>query len=364
LKILVICSGIDFINYTRRASIEAIHRLNPDLEILMFNSVLNIWKKKNTAAHIKFHLYHFWVVEKLRKFRVFVYFEHFIRGLKWKKFFLRFEIIFLIDPNQYYLLPYLNGQHKLVYLLRDPSVLQDPVNIYRELPLIKRANVILGISKNLCTYYLEKYYGFIPANVHLWPNSVDLDLWNYGRWGSYLKAKSRPLAGLAGNINYVIDIKLLIHIAKRLPECDFEIAGKLDLNEKEKEEISKLLDLPNVNYLGFIPYDQFPSTVINWDIGLIAAKADHEYAKYLNNNKQYQYIALGKPFVTYRFDTDYNEFKDLVFIAMDQDDYIEKIKEAILKAKMGKNIEKGILIAKKNSSENRATQFLRIINSE
>ena len=364
MKILTVCSGIDFVNFTRRATIEAIHMINPEMDILQYNSILNIFKRKERVTRIRFYNYHFWTVESLRKFRIFQIFEYSLRYIYWKNFFKRYQVIFFIDPNQYYLLPYLSRYHKLVYLLRDPSILQDPDNFHRELPIIKRADIILGISQNLCSYYFKKYYGYIPSGVHLWPNTVDLDLWNYKRWTRHVKPKERALVGFAGNINYVIDIGLLIYIAERLPEIDFELAGKISLNMKEKEELDHLLKLPNVRHLGFITYDHFPAVVMNWDIGLVTAKPDHEYALYLNNNKQYQYMALGKPFVTYRLNADYREFLDLVFIAENKIDYVEKIKLALEKAKEISCPEKGLKIARNHSSEIRAKQFLQIVSHE
>ncbi|NJK98373.1 MAG: glycosyltransferase family 1 protein [Bacteroidales bacterium] len=86
------------------------------------------------------------------------------------------------------------------------------------------------------------------------------------------KLKKKPLIGLAGNINYVIDIQLLIFIVKSLPQYDFELAGKIELNEKEMEEFNILINLKNVTHIGFIKYDEFPKVVVNWDIGLVAAK--------------------------------------------------------------------------------------------
>jgi len=363
MKILTVCSGLDFINYTRRASIEAIHKLNPEMDVLLFNSILNIRKNKNIPSHIRFYNYHFWILERLRKFKILTSFEHIVRSIKWKSFFNRYEVVFFIDPNQYYLLQYLNRDHKLIYLLRDPSILLNPDSYYYELPIINRANAILGISNNLCSTYFEKYYGFFPANIHLWPNTVDTDLWNYKHWRKYIKQKSRPLIGLAGNIDYVIDIELLNYIATKLSDCDFEFAGKLKLDNNEQQQFQQLIQLPNVRHMGFIPYNEFPAIVINWDIGLVAAKPDHEFAHYLNNNKQYQYIALGKPFVTYRFNADYNEFEDMVFIATDRDDFIQKIRMALSKSKDQDLINKGKKIARKQSAYIRAIQFLDIIKN-
>ena len=363
MRILTVVSGLDFINYTRRATIEAIHRLNPDLDILLFNSILNIRRKKLTTPRIKFYFYHFWTVERLRKFKLFTFLEHRIRAVKWKSFFVRYDAVFFIDPNQYYLLPYLSENQKLIYLLRDPSVLLDPKIYKKELSVIERADLVLGISRNLCGYYFEKYYGFIPGNVKLWPNTVDIGLWNYNKWKPLIKKKEKPLIGLAGNITYVIDIELLIFIVKSLPEYDFEIAGKLDMSYDEQIEWNELISLPNLRYLGFIPFNEFPKVVINWDIGLVAAKPEHEFALYLNNNKQYQYMALGKPFVSYRLNSEYADFKDLVFIANDRLDFIVKIKMAFNKSKEKDIVEKGIKIASEQSSECRAKQFLKIVGN-
>lgn len=360
MKILTVCSGLDFINYTRRATIEAIHKLNPDLDILLFNSILNIREKKKTSKQIRFYSYHFWVFEKLRKLSVLSFLEHFFRFIKWKLFFQRYNIVFFIDPNQYYLLPYLNKGQKLIYLLRDPSVLMDSKNYTHELPIIKRADLILGISNNLCDYYFKKYYGYIPDNVKLWPNTVDLGLWDYSKWEPHIRQKVRPLIGLAGNITYVIDIELLLFLVSSLPEYDFEIAGKLDLNNNEQIVWNKLLMLSNIRHLGFIPYNEFPQIVINWDIGLVAAKPEHEFALYLNNNKQYQYMALGKPFVSYKLNSEYSDFEDLVFIANDRTDYIVKIRMALDKSKEKNIVERGFKIASEQSAECRAKQFLKI----
>ena len=113
--------------------------------------------------------------------------------------------------------------------------------------------------------------------------------------------------------------------------------------------------------MGFIPFDEFPGIVINWDIGLVAAKPYHEYARYLNNNKQYQYVALGKPFVTYELGSNYKDFYEMVFIAESREDYVNKINQAIDKSKEEGLKELGFKIAIEQSSEKRAESFLNYL---
>lgn len=361
MKILTVVSGLDFNNYTRKATIKAIHSFEPELEILLYNSILNFAKKKQKDDSIKFTNYHFWVVERFRKVRLFVYAEYFIRFLRWRWFFSKFKVIFFIDPNQYYLLPYLKKEQKLVYLLRDPSILLDLTSYSKEKKILKRADLVLAVSKSLCDYYFDKYYGFRPRKIELWPNTVDLSLWDYNKLRSFRQKQNRPLIGLAGNIDYVIDLELLGYIAENLPEFDLAIAGKIDKDSIDKDIWADLISRSNVKYLGFIPFDKFPEVVINWDVGIVAARNDNEWARYLNNNKQYQYVALGKPFVTYQLNADYKIFEDLVFIASDKDDFILKIREAYKKAYEAGTVQRGINIALKQSSEKRAADFLRYI---
>jgi hypothetical protein len=92
----------------------------------------------------------------------------------------------------------------------------------------------------------------------------------------------------------------------------------------------------------------------------VAAKPDHEFALYLNNNKQYQYLALGKPFVTYRLNADYEDFGDMVLIADNRDDYVNKIRSALIIAADESKIQAGLNIAQRHSADQRAFEFINI----
>ena len=362
-RILTVCSTLDFVNYTRRATIEEIWKQHQQTDILLYNSLKNYFKPKNIIKGPAFYFYHFLVPESLKRYALWSGFEYFLRKWYWKRLFSKYEVIFFTDPNQYYLLPYTNESHKIIYLIRDPSILLDKGNYAKELPIIRRANAILAVSHHLVSYYFEKYYGFVPVNVHYWPNTVDLALWDIKKWEQERRPHQRPVAGFAGNINYVIDLDLISYLASKNPQIDFEMAGKIACSAEEQQKLDKLLALPNVKHLGFIPFNQFPSVVINWDIGLVVAKTNHEFGRYLNNNKQFQYLALGKPFVTFRYDADYEEFGDLVFVASSKEEYSQMLTRALNKAIDPPTLNLALSIASKNSALSRANQFVEIVNN-
>lgn len=362
MKILAIVSGLDFRNHTRRSTLAAIHKLNPEMDVLLFNSIRNYFAPKISEPAIKFYYYNFWVVEKLRKYRFLTVLEHYLRGKKWRAFFEKYQYIFIIDPNQYYLLPYFNNQHKLIYLLRDPVILQNPLNYKSELLLIKRANAILAISESLKTHYINKHYGFQPEKIFLWSNSVDLGLWDRGKYQN-IRDSSGPVAGMAGNINKRTDLYLLKFLLIKFPEIRFEIAGNLNLNSLRMKLWEELLCFKNLCYLGYIQFANLPAVVSKWDIGLLLESKDDEYASYFNHNKIYQYMALGKPFVSFDYNEYFNEFKDAAFIGKNPVEYAEMINLAIGKSKSPDTVSACLLFAQKNSTEKRADQFLAILKS-
>ena len=361
MKILAVCSTIDFRNFVRRATLEEIWRQNPETDFLFFTGIKNRFKGKNIIEGPKFYSYHFWIPEKFKKKKKCSFIEYKLRGKRWRNFFKNYDIIFLSDPNQYYLLPYLNRQ-KVVYLLRDPNILLNKQNYFKEKQILERTDLILAISKNLAYYYLPKHYTNYTSNIKIWSNSVDLGLWNVNKLLPLRQGGNSPIIGLAGNLTFVNDMELLDYITDKRSGYNFRLAGEVRLEGEKQKIFNKLIKKKNVNHLGRIPLEEFPKEVINWTIGIVAGDRGQEYSKYLNNNKQYQYLALGKPFVTYNHNAEYDDFGGMVFVARDKEDFVKKIDNAIQRSGMKDCIEKGRYIAQRNSAKIRASEFLHYVS--
>jgi len=360
MKILAVCSTIDFRNFVRRATLEEIWRQNPETDFLFFTGIKNKFKIKNTIEGPVFYSYHFWVPEKFKRKKTLTTIEYQLRKIKWRKFFNKYDVVFFTDPNQYYLLPYLNNQ-KLVYLLRDPNVLLNKKNYRKEKIILGRASMVLAISKNLGDYYLKRYYTHNSNNVKIWSNSVDLRLWNYDNLAQLKRKESTPIIGLAGNLNFVNDLELLDYITEKRSNYRFKFAGGISLETDKLKILKTILNRSNVEHIGKIPLEEFPKEVINWTVGIVAGDRNQEYANYLNNNKQYQYLALGKPFVTYNHNAGYDDFEDMVFLSENKEDFAHKIDLAIERANRSDCVEKGRAIAQKHSASLRATEFLEYV---
>lgn len=359
MNILAVCSTINFRDFTRRATIEAINKEVDNLDILLFTSFKNILKEKISVPDLPLRTYHFWIPDKMKRFIPLNLFEHKIRTWYWKKNISKYDWIFFTDPNQAWLLPYL-GKSKIVYLLRDPNVLQGKIHLKSERDLLKTADLVLATSKNLTNFYLQKYHNLTHNNIHYWPNCVDLKIWTSKKI-KFIKQK-KPLVGIAGNFSLKrTDYLLLESIATKCPDISFEIAGILDYKQS-KSFWDKLFSMENVRYLGNIPFESLPEIVARWDVGLVSDKMD-EYASFMHHNKVYQYLALGIPVVSLKINDDYKMLHPYVCLTEDYVQYIEAIRNALELSKT-ETFKKGCIdMARLNSSELRAKEFLSLIKT-
>jgi len=360
MKILAVCSVINFRDFTRRATLEAIKKKVDRLDVLLYTSLKNRFRKKIYVRGIKFSIYHFWVPDKYKKYSFISAFEHSLRYRYWKRKISEYDLIFFTDPNQAWLIPYIQS-NKIIYLLRDPNILQENSNKDSEKLILQRADLVLATSKNLASVYIQKYYNIKSINVHYWPNCVDLKIWDHKKHFKRKHLFSQTI-GVAGNFNTKrTDYDLIDYITDELPELTFEIAGSVDYKQS-KAFCDKLFSKKNVHYLGHIPLDLLPATVAEWDAGLITDKMV-EYSSYMHHNKVYQYLSLGIPVVSLKIHSDYDHLFPYVQTAVDKPDYKKTLKHILDKSndKVFRNlcIEQAVL----NSSEHRAQEFISFINT-
>ena len=361
MKILAICSSTDFINFTRRATINAIACNYNNLDVMLFSGIKNLFKKKGILKGYKFYFFHYLLPITSRKILFLANLENFFLKLKWDEIFTKYDVIFFSDPNQYFLLNFLTKKHKVIYLIRDPNVLQNPKNKPIEEGLIQRADIVLGTSKNLAYEYVKKFYGLNKKNIYYWANTVDFKNWHSIR---LLNCNVQSTAiGVAGNLNSRTDLYLLKYLLVKLKYVNIEIYGKNNLKDKESDQFLEILKSKKIDYKGYVPYDQLPGIVNSWRIGITLEKKC-EYTHFTHHNKIYQYMALGIPVVTLRTHDDYEDYCGAVFLADDYQEFVSHVNYLInlSNENMEKIRQKCVDYARQNSSENRAKQFMSILN--
>ncbi len=136
-----------------------------------------------------------------------------------------------------------------------------------------------------------------------------------------MKDIKRPVVGFFGLITTWVDLDLIVRCAQHYPSVSFVVIGP------SSTDVSLFSKFSNITYLGNIPYENLPYYAQMFDIGLIPFRMN-PLTRAANPLKLLEYLALGLSVVS----TDLPEvrkFKDLVFIAETEDQFVQLVQNAL-----------------------------------
>jgi glycosyltransferase involved in cell wall biosynthesis len=172
----------------------------------------------------------------------------------------------------------------------------------------------------------------VEERTHLNPNTyylshgVDYEHFAMGQNNSIehpfdLKTISKPIVGYIGAI-CGLDFELVKYLSKRNKHISYVFIGDV------QDDISSVKDEENVYFLGKKAYQELPMYIKEMSCLAIYYKTDDVFNQYRNPKKLLEYLASGCPIVSVPI-LEINQFKDMVFIAHDREQYEEYIKMAI-----------------------------------
>lgn len=99
----------------------------------------------------------------------------------------------------------------------------------------------------------------------------------------------RPTFGYMGWIDYVMDVPLIEHVARRRPNWHWVFIGRK----------SNLVEItaPNVHFLGPKGYAELPRYLRHIDVCVLPWRQQHEFTSYGSAIKVREYLATGKPII-------------------------------------------------------------------
>jgi len=165
----------------------------------------------------------------------------------------------------------------------------------------------------------RSYYISNAVNVNLFTatkqnNSIPYDM----------KILRHPIVGFIGNVDSnFVDCNLIKYIVSNNPSFSFVFLGKIN----KSVEVDAFLEMSNVHYLGFKRYEDLPSYVLSFDVGIIPFKVN-EITRSLNPLKVYEFMAAGCPVVA----TDIPElqkFSNLISIAKNYNEFDSFLKRTL-----------------------------------
>ncbi|MEE8574850.1 MAG: glycosyltransferase [Thermodesulfobacteriota bacterium] len=180
------------------------------------------------------------------------------------------------------------------------------------------ADLITTVSKDFAALKVKS-----NPNTHWISNGVDykefVDLANDGEG-----RRGVPVFALIGILNHRCDLDLITQLAATYPDAVIELVGSVNdyIVSKVRES-----GLTNVRFIPSVAASEIPAYLSRVDVCLSLYKDD-----YLNRSgssmKIYQYLASGKPIVSYAV-ADAEYFSDAVYLAGDRKEYIKLVRVAL-----------------------------------
>lgn len=200
----------------------------------------------------------------------------------------------------------------------------------------QKADVIFTVSKELRELFLKN------KNVYWIPNGVDIS-----RFDKAITKDKReyPTIGYIGKIQERVDFNLVEEILRTFNKNQVLFIGPV---YSQTDTISKLTKkYSNIRFLGDIHYEKLPEKMQDIDIAIIPHKID-KFTNSMNPLKIYEYIAAGKQTVTTNV-AGIQDVSDYVYIANDNNEFIELLKKAIEEYKSKEDLSENV---RKNINKN------------
>ncbi|HUU44981.1 MAG TPA: glycosyltransferase, partial [Acidobacteriota bacterium] len=129
-----------------------------------------------------------------------------------------------------------------------------------------------------------------------------------------LRDRPRPIFGFVGAVAYWVDCELLAHLARARPDATVVVVGPV------RVDIAPYAHIPNLVFLGEVPYASLLEVLRGFDVCLNPYKTDN-VARGASPLKLYEYLATGKPVVSTPM-PEAERFSDVVRIAGTYDDFV------------------------------------------
>lgn len=248
-----------------------------------------------------------------------------------------------------------------IYHCIDPIVMPYDTKhgIVSERQLIRNSDMIICTSKQLQEekkkFHPKTYFISNAADIKHSILATDKTLAEHA---SMLKFK-KPIIGYFGSIEKRIDYELMKEVAEMNKDKTFVFAGPVS-----KEWVpDHFAALPNVHFIGRIPYAEMPSVVKGFDVAIIPFRK-YEDSATVFPMKLFEYLGAGKPVVSTDFNPDLKNFTE------DQVSYCSNAKtfSVALNEKLNTDNEvlqkQRIILASQHTWEKRAAAIENLIEKE
>ena len=193
--------------------------------------------------------------------------------------------------------------------------------------------------------------------LHL-PHGVDFEHFHSavgsGEPQPRMESMAHPIVGFFGLLGEWVDLEIISRLSRSFPDCSFVLLGRAEI------DLRPLHSLPNVHYLGWVPYQDLPRYACYFDVGLIPFVLNN-LTRAVNPLKLMEYFALGLPVLATRL-PELEDLSDALRLAVHPEEFCSALSE-ILHTGPEAFREEAIACARANTWDARAEEFSHFVES-
>ncbi|QDK79735.1 glycosyltransferase family 1 protein [Spirosoma sp. KCTC 42546] len=185
-------------------------------------------------------------------------------------------------------------------------------------------------------------------------NGANFDLFNKTRQLAQEHPPEKPIVGYLGSADNRVNIDLMEHCARTMPDVDFQFIGEVH----EPLLPQRLSNFPNVTFIPPHQPAELPPLLAKWSVGVIPFVCNkHTYTIYpLKIN---EYLAAGLAVVSTPFSI-LDDFDGVIELADTPEKFAQALRRA-LADKDPKRVQQRVDMAHRNSWTERAHEFEAVI---
>jgi glycosyltransferase involved in cell wall biosynthesis len=224
---------------------------------------------------------------------------------------------------------------------------------------VKDFDIVTASSSELCNKLST--YG---KNIHLIPNAGEFELFHSALVNDFEKPiELNDLKGktviFIGNLNDLrADFHLLVSCVTHYPEVNFVMVGPYDKIDYKK---FRLEQYKNLIFTKEKEFHQLPHYLKYSDVAIIPF-LKNQLTKCIYPLKVNEYLGAGMPVVSTYFSKDVVSFKDLIYLADTEEEFVKILGVALAEPKDHKLNER-VKFAKENTWESRIEMIWKLIEN-